>query len=568
MKKKVFLSVAVFLTIQSHYTTVNALEFEKNGIYGNFDTTISWGVSRRIQSRDPNLIAIGNGGSGYSSNVDDGNINYDKGLISNAVKVTHDLDMEYENFGAFLRGTYFYDFHNNDKDSLTEQAKEKVGKDITLLDAYISGNFDVGGKPLSVRAGNQVVSWGESTFIQNSINLLNPIDVSKLRIPGAELREGLLPVPMLWASQELTENISVEAVYLTRFEHTEIDPRGTYFSTNDFASDGGEYVVVGFGAVPDAVCGTASPFSANCIPRALDRDAKNSGQYGLALRWFVPELNDTEFGFFAANYHSRLPLISANAVTGATPSTARYFIEYPEDIHMLGVSFNTELQDWGLALQGEYSHRTNVPLQIEDVEIVLAALCNTRSQLGRCNGGTLGSEISGYRRHKVGQLQFTGTKAFGSGNPFNANQWVLLSEVGVTHVYNLPSKDVLRYEGPGTPLPGDAPVAGNFGVPQQTDGWADATSWGYRIVTRLDYDSALGAATLSPRIAFAHDVNGTSPGPGGNFIEGRRALTLGMGVNYLNTWTADFSYTRYFGAGTFNQIHDRDFIAMNVKYSF
>ncbi len=76
---------------------VNAMEFENKGVSGNFDTTISWGVSSRIQSRDPALIAISSGGSGFSSNVDDGNLNYNRGLISNAVKVTHDLDINYEN---------------------------------------------------------------------------------------------------------------------------------------------------------------------------------------------------------------------------------------------------------------------------------------------------------------------------------------------------------------------------------------------------------------------------------------------------------------------------------------
>ena len=64
-----------------------------------------------------------------------------------------------------------------------------------LLDLYAYGKFDIGGRGLFVRAGNQVVSWGESTFIQNGINVLNPVDVGKLRAPGAELKEALSPTP-------------------------------------------------------------------------------------------------------------------------------------------------------------------------------------------------------------------------------------------------------------------------------------------------------------------------------------------------------------------------------------
>ena len=38
------------------------------------------------------------------------------------------------------------------------------------------------------------------------------------------------------------------------------------------------------------------------------------GQYGVALRLFAPSMNDTEFGFYFINYHSRLPLV--NGLTG------------------------------------------------------------------------------------------------------------------------------------------------------------------------------------------------------------------------------------------------------------
>jgi len=75
-------------------------------------------------------------------------------------------------------------------------------------------------------------------------------------------------------------------------------------------------------------------------------------------------------------------------------------------------------------------------------------------------------------------------------------------------------------------------------------------------------------ATLSPRVAFNHDVNGTSPGPGGNFIDGRKSITVGVEANYLNRWSVDLSYTDYFGAGQFNLISDRDFVALVAKYSF
>ena len=47
--------------------------------------------------------------------------------------------------------------------------------------------------------------------------------------------------------------------------------------------------------------------------------------------------------------------------------TARYLIEYPEDIQRIGLSFNTEHQKSGVALQGEYTFIHDAPLQVDDV---------------------------------------------------------------------------------------------------------------------------------------------------------------------------------------------------------
>ncbi len=98
--------------------------------------------------------------------------------------------------------------------------------------------------------------------------------------------------------------------------------------------------------------------------------------------------------------------------------------------------------------------------------------------------------------------------------------------------------------------------------------FADATSWGYRLVGRLDYLNAFGGFNVSPRFAWQQDVDGVSPGPGGNFIEGRTALTLGVGFSRQATWQFDLSYTMFSGASRYNLINDRDFIGTNVKYSF
>lgn len=666
-----------------------AFQFSLGDLQGSFDSTLSYGVAWRMENPDSAIFGnddTSNGeGKAFSQNFDDGNLNYDKGdPINNTAKITSEMALQYNNFGLFVRGTAFYDFENNDgnraRTELRDEALDLVGKDAELLDAYITWDFDLAEAPGQIRVGDQVLSWGESTFIQNGINVINPFDVSKLRVAGAELKEGLVPVGMVSASISPTENITFEAFYQYDWEEVKIDPPGTYWSTNDFVGEGGDKVMLGWGAIDDQ--GNLPGIETfNGVPRTSNVYADDDGQYGVAMRVYAPALNDTEFGFYYMNYHSRLPVISAwtgdgaglaatqNIQTAVAPSiigtylgslpsgtpadlnqlvtagvmqgatinqagaiaqtvlglaaavpptaiadvltnssnplnarvveavtasatdafakTARYQVEYPEDIQLFGASFNTVLPKSGVALQGEVSYRIDVPLQADDIELLFAAmgplspLFSTFNQFATHDGintsatdlivGNGGNPIyiPGYRLMDVTQVQATATKLFGP--TFRANQFTMVGEVGITHVHGMPDKEDLRFDGPGTPISGNDTIAGagvHFGETEPNSAFADATSWGYRVVAKLDFNNAIGAVTLSPRVAWSHDVNGTTPGPGGNFIDGRKAVTLGLGANYQNQWTADLSYTEFFGAGRYNLINDRDFLALNVKYSF
>lgn len=579
------MALAVILATPAH-----AFRFGEGDLTGSLDTTLSYGITWRVQGQDPKLIGTANGGEARSVNTDDGNLNYDKGIISNVGKITSELALNYRSLGLFVRGTAFYDYENmegrREKAPLTKDAEDLVGKDVRLLDAFVKGAFELGSMPAQLRLGDQVVSWGESTFIQNGINIINPVNVNAIRLPGSEVKEALIPEGMAWGSISPSENTTFEGFYLYDWEETKIDPPGTYWSTNDFAGDGGSRVMLGFGAVPDTV-----PASTGAVVgRSATREASDSGQYGVAFRLFAPWLNDTEFGLFFVNYHSRLPIINARTGTAAAAAgvdpqgrkyaqTASYFLSYPEDIKLYGISFNTQLRRSGIAWQGEVSYRRGAPLQIDDIELLFAALGaqdnlspgNTGAaplaQFGQLGLVPFQTEIPGFIKRDVVQVQTTATQVFGP--TLGANQFVLAGEIGLTYVRDMPDKDELRLDGPGTPVSGNPNLtAFHFGEIEPSEAFADATSWGYRLVGRLDYNNAIGAVTLSPRIAWQHDVDGNSPGPGGNFVEGRKAVTVGLGADYQNRWGADLSYTNFFGAGRYNLINDRDIVAANIRYSF
>ncbi len=582
MKQRLLASVACVTLLAP--VPVAALEWQSGETSFRFDTTVSLGAAWRVQNRDRDLIGVANGGRAFSLNNDDGNLNYGKGLISVVPKVTHDFEVKYQGrHGAFVRASYFNDFIQTNRNSgartaLTDSAVDRTGRAFNLLDAYAFTRFEVGGFPIDLRVGQQVLSWGESTFIPNGINIISPFDVGKLRQAGAELKEAFLPVPMISGSIGLSSNLRLEGFWQVRHRNTELEPLGTPFSANDVLSPGSRFAFLGFGLPPSRDTMPFAPGTA--IERDPDRRAKHANQFGAAARLLVPDLNDTEFGAYFINYNSRAPILSARTGSWSNPAlsqaqlvgSSRYFAEYPNDIRLYGASFNTSLP-FGISLQGEFAYRAGQPLQIDDTELLFSALSSlpgtAGAAFGRSQIGPTGqrSEISGFRRHDVITAQATATKVF--AQVLGADQMALVGEIGVTQVRNMPSKDRLRYEGPGTNTSGNPFFTSARLQPStQNGGFADDLSWGYRLSARLDYSNAIGPIAVSPSVSFAHDVSGTTPLPLGTFVDSRKAATLGVSFNYLSRYSVDLSYTRFWGGGDKNLVNDRDFVALVGRLSF
>ena len=452
------LALAASLGLAVLAPAANAIQFSNGGLTGSFDSTISFGALYRLGEPQSDNYGTTNSSSGVpgllnSVNTDDGNLNYGKGWVSELFKGSHDLEVKYGNFGALVRGYWFTDLKSDDtlRTKLSDQAKDRVVRGAEFLDMYARAKFTVGaGLPMDVRIGRQVLSLGESTFIPNGVNVVNSADLSKLRTPGAELKEALLPVNMVKASIGVTPTVTIEPFWLLEFRRNELEPAGTYFSTNDFATRGGSQVLLGFGTLADT--GTLG-----AIPRDKDREGSNFNQYGVATRVLAPGLNNTEFGFYYARYNSRSPLLSSRtptspintdltgpltlafirggvpaaaapaqaagifqllvkatlapatltpieaatiqspavqaAVAGArsiallsAAATGRYFAEYPEGLNLYGLSFNTAVGKTGISLQGEISLKKDTPLQVDDVELLSATLTSLTNSAGSAFG--------------------------------------------------------------------------------------------------------------------------------------------------------------------------------------
>lgn len=623
--------------------------FADNEITGSLDTTVSYGQLWRVQGQDK---------SNNDINTNDGNRNFDTGLVSEVFKITSDLEASYQNYGVFVRGTAFYDTQIMDKrndyydantpaqpsqsyprdNTFTRETRHKAGRDAQILDAYVYGNWDVGDMPVSGRFGKQVFNWGEGLFYRGGINTTNPVDAAKFRLPGSEVKEVLVPVEALSFNLGLTDNLSMETFYQFNWKETAVDPVGTYFSETDLFADGGNTAyndfsrtalgarnplllnntVLGVYNNPALIGQSQAVFSALGLYQGPggktfvypgdqigqvakiggDLNAKNDGQYGVAFRYIAEELNSTEFGFYFVNYHGKEPSIYADlngyqgvnvgALAGALGNaslagglaTADLLAnvqarrEYAEDIRMYGLSFNTTVGQ--TSVFGELSYRPNLPIGIAATNDLLGDLVGQGAQLAD-NSGALPNAgtavIAGQQVARDGSISnYTRVEAFNTsvgaihnfGPTLSFDSLFGIAELASEHVrgdslkYTDYQGNVRYYAG----RPNNSYIS-NYGRDDQIN----KNAYGYTLVLSGTWNDVYAGVNLSPFAVFKHDFEGNSHQTG-NFIEGRKAYTVGMRASYLNSLEAEIQYTEFYGAGQNNGARDRDNIGLNVKYSF
>ncbi len=587
----------------------SAAEFQlSDDIEGRWGLGASLGTSVRTTSADRDLIMTGNGGRSGSSH-DDGNLNFDNGdVFSTIAKVSGEVQLKRGNFGGFVRAKGWYDYtlenkgvsHGssangyqpgaklNDKDF--DRLSRFSGAELTDVYGFWSG--DVGSSPLSVKVGQHVVNWGESLFIQG-INQFGAVDVAAARRPGAEVKEILLPIPQISASLGVTDNLSFEGFYQLRWRKNVLDGCGTYWSISDVynCSDRGVAIGAGpLGAFPDSTLysspgGLPAPFGSftnAVLQNAGDKEPKDSGQYGLAARYFANSIA-TEFGAYYVNYHQRSPIVSVlfdASAPGSTFSAANNRIQYvwdwsAENIKVFGLSASTGIAGWSVF--GEISHTKDVPVQINGLDLLRGA-ANGAGPLGSLavTPRNLGILFAGYERKDKTQLQVSALKIF--PQVAAAETLVVAGEVGVQHWSGIgdPSTS-LRYgrafvygQAATSTLPcagGGATGTGN-GNPSycENEGFATTSAWGYRMRAELSYPGLLAGVNVKPRVFWSHDVKGYSADS--TFNEGRMALGLGLRFDYLSRYYADLSYNKFADSAKYDVFHDRDFASVVVGMNF
>jgi hypothetical protein len=296
---------------------------------------------------------------------------------------------------------------------------------------------------------------------------------------------------------------------------------------------------------------------------------------GVALRYYVNAI-ETEFGAYYIRLHAKTPSVGFQGTEmGMGPGRIKYFREFPEDIDLWGLSFNTAL--FGISLAGEISFRRNEPVPITSALPDLA-YWNLRPVWAGGPGGSGGVEQGFVREERIIAI-LNGVYVVGPGTPVLgralrfiwAQDMNVLAELGVQHFPGL--SDTCEPTPPTELAPWSPEQRADmnciaYAKPLTIDE-VDKTQLSYTIRVDASYDRVFGTAvTLRPVVSFRHDAYGVAPGNGSLWTQGVKQVGASLVADYQQRWQGTLSYSNTFGADRANPNTDRDFLSFSISYTY
>lgn len=539
--KKLFFAVAGAIAGLSATSPAFAFQIDSGNpdLRMSWDNTVKYSAAWRVKDADSD---IADNSVGVQANTNDGDLNFDKGLISNRLDLLSELDLRYKrNYGLRLSGAAWYDDVYNksndnpgalggalvnsrsaDFDEFTNDTEKLHGRKAELLDAFVYGSFTPGDMNLNAKAGRFTQLYGESLFFgsngiaaaQTSLDL-----IKALSVPNSQFKEILRPVGQVSGQLQINSNVSVGAYYQLEWRKSRLPAAGSYFSFADFVDEGGEGLFTPFGVAL----------------RGDDIEARDSGQGGLQLKFTA---GDTEYGVYAAQFHDKMPQFYLY------PDTGIYEQVYAEDIRTIGFSFSTLVGETNVA--GEISFRDNMPLVATGNTVIVPA------SLGADGGDDA---------------------AFPKGRTLHAN----LSAISVLAA---------------TPLWDGASFIGEFAYNRrlsvtdnkdQLDPEATRDAGALQFIFTPEYFQVAPGLDLQVPIGVSYGMFGRSSVNGALFPANHGGnISVGLKAEYQKTWQASLGFTHYYGPDgsivkydtavpelSYNNFHgDRDFVSLSVQRTF
>jgi len=329
-----------------------------------WDNTFRYTLSQRLKGQNRDIL--------NSPQNDDGDRNFDVGIVSTRLDILSELDMAYKkDYGVRLSGALWYDPRYNFVDNksaatsnhlvngtpatgLNSYTKDRFGgPNGELLDAFAYAKVLAGEVPINLRVGRHSIYWGESMFAYGGNNGISygqsPVDLGKaLAQPGIELKELFRPLNQVSVQVQPTPTLTIAGQYYLQWESNLWPETGSYLGMIDPYMNSGESIYTG-----------APAFVGGPIRYGGDIKPKQTGDWGLAARW-SPEWLEGTLGFYYRNFSDKSPQLIVDASHAGPTTMPTYHLAYADNIDLYGISLSKNIL--GISIGSEISYRRNMPL--------------------------------------------------------------------------------------------------------------------------------------------------------------------------------------------------------------
>ncbi|MDX9789129.1 MAG: DUF1302 family protein [Desulfobacterales bacterium] len=358
-----------------------------NNLQIRWDNTIRYTLQQRLHGAEGKLIG--------DINSDDGDRNFDVGIVQNRADLLSEIDLIYKGlYGFRVSGALWYDARYDssfDNDSVAtsnhlENGQQAIGlsnwaeryfrgPDGEILDAFAFGRVKIGEAPVYLKAGRHTVYWGEALL--SPFNGLNfgqaPLDLGKgTATPGVEVKEIFRPMNQVSAVAQISNSVTLAAQYFLQWEQNLAPEAGTYFASSDLNLKDSEILLFAPGG----------PW----LTHGEDIEPEEYREFGVSARWSPESLHGGTVGFYFRNTSDHLPQAILNLADGT------YHFAYGGDIQIYGLSYANTL--FGGSLGSEVSIRRNMSLRSNPAMIFDSTLLPDDGELLGARGDTFHATVN------------------------------------------------------------------------------------------------------------------------------------------------------------------------------
>jgi hypothetical protein len=508
-----------------------------NNLEINLTTTVSYTGDLRVNS--PSAIL---------KPAEDGDANFQHGIVSNLFEVVPVLDIRDGDYGAHFSGQFYLNTsylgtNQNDlspfssaiftakQTDFASGTRNADGQNAQLLDAFVFAQHTFADdQTLQLKVGRSVLFWGQSLFfsgdaISGGQAPINIVSAQNLINPQAQ--QIFMPVGQAILTYQPRPGTTIQGYYQFEWEPDYFQGEGAYFNGNNLLDRGAGFLTL-------ANTGTEMIG----LTRAKDiTPPSENGQFGISLQ---QQVSSWDLGVYVLRFDAKAPELgiapSASAPTpirGATAtalSNGTYMAVYPRDIWIQGTSFSTNVGAANVA--GELSFREHQPLV--------------------SNNGGLFIVMPGQNANN--------NPGYPVGTTWNAQ----LSAI---------------YVSPGIPLdPGGVTIDGEIilnhlmSVTQNRDLLAtggQATAGAFDVAVTPTYNNVLPNLQVTFPTSITYDYLGRSD-VDMSLYHGTGTFTTGVTATYKVSWIASLSYQDFLGKPDVlhNSLADRGFVSLNLQHTF